>query len=92
MKRFLQFQDFSKNIVSPLSAGRAARLALKNLPFEPPYDKTNKMSCAPSEDSDQPGHPPSLTSLRCPYEETFGPWIPNERTTKTLIRLGGCPG
>ena len=26
--------------------------------FEPPHDKTNKMACAPSEDSDQPGHPP----------------------------------
>ena len=28
--------------------------------WEPPHDKTNKMACAPSEDSDQPGHPPSL--------------------------------
>ena len=37
--------------------------------FEPAHDKTNKMSrditnqqsdCAPSEDSDQPGHLPSL--------------------------------
>ena len=28
--------------------------------FEPPRDKTNKITCAPSEDSDQPGHPPSL--------------------------------
>ena len=28
--------------------------------IEPPHDKTNKMACAPSEDSDQPGHPPSL--------------------------------
>ena len=27
---------------------------------EPAHDKTNKMACAPSEDSDQPGHPPSL--------------------------------
>ena len=27
---------------------------------EPPQDKTNKMACAPSEDSDQPGHSPSL--------------------------------
>ena len=27
---------------------------------EPPRDITNKMACAPSEDSDQPGHPPSL--------------------------------
>ena len=28
--------------------------------FEPPHDKTNKMACAPSKDSDQPGHLPSL--------------------------------
>ena len=28
--------------------------------FEPAHDKTNKMACAPSQDSDQPGHPPSL--------------------------------
>ena len=27
---------------------------------EPPHDKTNKMVFVPSEDSDQPGHPPSL--------------------------------
>ena len=25
-----------------------------------PHDKTIKMTCVPSEDSDQPGHPPSL--------------------------------
>ena len=28
--------------------------------FELPHDKPNKMACAPSEDSDQPGHPSSL--------------------------------
>ena len=28
--------------------------------IELPNDKTNKMACAPSEDSDQPGYPPSL--------------------------------
>ena len=27
---------------------------------ESEQDKTNKMTCASSEDSDQPGHPPSL--------------------------------
>ena len=27
---------------------------------ELPHDKTNKMACAPSKDSDQPGHLPSL--------------------------------
>ena len=28
--------------------------------YEPPHDKTNGIACAPSEDSDQSGHPPSL--------------------------------
>ena len=28
--------------------------------YEPPHDKTNKMAYAPSEDSEQPGHLPSL--------------------------------
>ena len=27
--------------------------------YEPQHYKTNKMTCTPSEDSDQPGHPPS---------------------------------
>ena len=40
---------------------------------EPPHDKTNKMACAPSKDSDQPGHPPSPISLRCPYGESLIP-------------------
>ena len=30
---------------------------------EPPHDKANKMACAPSEDSDQPGHSPSLIGV-----------------------------
>ena len=41
------------------------------------------MACAPSEDSDQPGHP---------HEESFGPCLPIECLVKTLIRMGGCPG
>ena len=28
--------------------------------YEPPHNKTSKVACALSEDSDQPGHPPSL--------------------------------
>ena len=31
-------------------------------------------------------------SLHCPHEESLGPKLPIERTAKTLIRLGGCPG
>ena len=34
-----------------------------NMKIEPRHDKTNKMICAPSEDSDQPGHPPSLITV-----------------------------
>ena len=30
--------------------------------IEPPHEKTNKMTCAASEGSDQHGHPPSLMS------------------------------
>ena len=33
-------------------------LNICNILFEPPYDKTNKMTVAPSEVSDQPGHQP----------------------------------
>ena len=32
-----------------------------------------------------------LISLHCPHKEILGPWLPIERTAKTLIRLGGCP-
>ena len=45
------------------------------------------MTCAASEDSDQPGHPPSLISLHCPHKEAVGPWLPIERLAKTLISL-----
>ena len=31
--------------------------------FEPPNDKTKNVACAPSEDTDQPGHPPSLVRV-----------------------------
>ena len=34
------------------------------------------MTSAPSEDSDQPGHPPSLIRVCCPHEETLGPQLP----------------
>ena len=57
LKIILSFQarcDFSEYLV-----------ALRNTVhiwyiYEPQHDKTNKMSCASSKDSDQPGHQPSL--------------------------------
>ena len=43
--------------------------------YEPPHYKTNKMTCAPSEDSGQPGHPPS--QIRVFAARTVGSWGPN---------------
>ena len=60
--------------------------------IEPQHNKTNKMTCVPSEDSDQPGRPPSRISLPWVHEETLGPKLLIECTAKTLIRQGGCPG
>ena len=34
----------------------------------------------------------SEQSLRCPHEESLGPYLLTECTAETLIRLGGCPG
>ena len=48
--------------------------------------------CAPSEDADQPRHPHSLISLCCALKVNTRPQRFFMRTTKTLIRLGGCPG
>ena len=41
--------------------------------FKIEYDKTNIMTCAPSEDSDQPGHPPSL--IRVFAVRMKKPWV-----------------
>ena len=60
--------------------------------IEPPHDKTNKMACAPSEDSDQPRHPPSL--IRVFAVRMKKAWVLSYplNTQRRLIRLGGCPG
>ena len=66
-------------------------------------DKTNKMTCAssedsdqpetPSEDSDQPGHMPSLISICCLHEETIERKLPTDTkcTPKTdqAMRMHG---
>ena len=40
--------------------------------YEPEHDKTNNMTRAPSDDSSQPGDPPSLISHRCLHEKNVG--------------------
>ena len=59
---------------------------------QPQHDKTNKRTCAPSEDSDQPGHPPSL--IRVFAVRMKKPWVLRNPLSaeQRLIRLRGCPG
>ena len=46
-----------------------------NVTIEPSHDKTKKMACVPSEDSDQPGHPPSL--IRASAVRMKKAWLPS---------------
>ena len=64
----------------------------RSLTIESPHDKTNKMACAPSEDSDQPGHPPSLIRVFAVHNKKD--WVLRYPLSAQwrLIRLGGCPG
>ena len=60
--------------------------------YEPAHDKTYKMACAPIEDSDQPGHPPSL--IRVFAVRTKKSWVFSYPLSakRRLNRLGECPG
>ena len=61
--------------------------------IEPPCDKAKKNGiCAQRRLRSAWASAQSDQSLRCPYEESWGPKLPIERTVKTLIRLGRSPG
>ena len=50
--------------VSDITFGKAFQHQSRaKLTTEPQHNKTNKMTCAPSKNSDQPGHSPHLISL-----------------------------
>ena len=54
--------------------------------------QNQQSDCAPSEDSDQPGHPPSLIWVFT--VRTRKPWVLSYPLSaqRRLIWLGGCPG
>ena len=57
--------------------------------YEPPHDKTNKIICASSEDSDQPGHPPSLIRVfAVRSEDSQGPKVSSCRRMPRESSLG----
>ena len=60
--------------------------------FELPQDKINKMACAPSEDSYQPGHSPSLFRVFAVCLKKLRVFSYPLSAQWRLIRLGWCPG
>ena len=68
-------------------------LQLADHVYEPPHDKTNKVACAPSKDSDQPGHLPSLIRVFPVHMKRA--WVlsyPMSTQGRLWIRLGRCLG
>ena len=59
--------------------------------FEPPHDKTNKITFVPSEDSDQPGHPPSLIRVFAVHSVKLG-YLVCAVTVHLLLFLFECHG
>ena len=57
--------------------------------FEPPHDKTNKRTFAPSEDSDQPRHPPSLIRVFVVRSKDSQGSKASSCGQRRLVRLGG---
>ena len=49
-----------KILVKSPQVGLRKCMSYLSVLYKPPHDKTNKMICAQGEDSDQPGHLPSL--------------------------------
>ena len=65
-------RNVKKNVMKCICA---AYVDSRRKHFEPPHDKTNKMTFVPSEDSDHPGHPPSL--IRVSAVRSVGSLGPN---------------
>ena len=84
MRRFILFLcDFETVQNFMLECEQYEEIRPYLLQNEPPHDKTNKMACEPSEDSDQPEHPPSL--IRFFAVRMKKAWV-------LSYVWGGCPG
>ena len=67
------FRGTKRLNVYSISAAKVRMSILKHQ-NEPQHDKTNKMSCAPNEDSEKPVNPPNLIRLFAVYsKDTQGP-------------------
>ena len=67
MKHQALFSSKDKSKIIKVSSAAILLVSLRVNSLGSPiiHNKTNTVACSPSEDSDQPGHPPSLISPRC---------------------------
>ena len=83
----------------PYSGGLNSKYDLKYCSFsgyktginEPQHDKTNKITCAPSEDSEQPGNPPSLIRVFVVGLENIGSLVIHWAPSKGFGQTGWMP-
>ena len=58
---------------------------------ESPHDKTNKMACAPSEDSDQYGYPPSMIRVFAVAWRNLGSFATHKAHSEDSYQTGRMP-
>ena len=91
-RRYVAGPESNQRLLDPQSDSFSMLGTQLQCKHEPPHDKTNKMAIAPSEDTNQPVHPPSLIwsvfAVRMKKHRVLS--YPLSATAKTLIRLGGC--
>ena len=63
----------ARKYILKIRVSKNKRLGRYGHKHEPPHDKANKVACAPSKDSDQPGHPPIL--IRVFAVRMKEPWV-----------------
>ena len=83
-----------RNIINKGSSSKSKCCWRKAKQTEPPHDKTIKMTCAPSEDSDQPGHLPSL--IRAFAVRSIGSgcpgWSESQLYAQIILLVLSCGG
>ena len=89
--RLLEFPVPIASCQSKFTLTSQMRLKLGTIKWAATW-QNHRSECAPSEDSDQPGHPPSL--IRVLAVRMKKPWVLSYPLSAQLrlIRLGGCPG
>ena len=74
-----------------IKSGILRKINNEVLLYEPPRDKTNKTACALSEDSDQPGHPPSLIRVMLSAWRKLGSLATHRAPSEDSDQTGRMP-